>query len=73
MLNLLSLLVGVVTLPVMLVALIPLLGWLNYLVIPMALVGLALGAISGGSSGRNLNLVVLVVGGIRLWLGGFLF
>lgn len=73
MLNLLSILVGVVALPVMLLALIPLLGWLNYLVIPMALVGLAFGMLSSSKTGRNLNIVVLVIGSIRLWLGGFLF
>ncbi|MEN3748878.1 hypothetical protein TPR58_17010 [Sphingomonas sp. HF-S3] len=73
MLNLVSILVGLVTFPVMLVALIPLLGWLNYLVIPMALVGTALGALSDSSTGRNLNLVVLVIGFVRLWLGGFFF
>lgn len=73
MLNLLSILVGVVALPVMLLALIPLLGWLNYLVIPMALAGLAFGMLASSKTGRNLNIVVLVIGSIRLWLGGFLF
>ncbi|WP_066797348.1 hypothetical protein [Sphingomonas soli] len=73
MLNILSILIGVITLPVMLIALIPLLGWLNYLVIPMAVVGIALGAASGSNTGRNLNLVVGGVGLVRLWLGGFLF
>ena len=70
MLNLLSILVGIVTLPIMLIALIPLLGWLNYLVIPMAVVGIALGAASDSNTGRNLNIVVLVISGVRLWLGG---
>ncbi|RYE02815.1 MAG: hypothetical protein EOP61_07160 [Sphingomonadales bacterium] len=73
MLNILSILIGVITLPVMLIALIPLLGWLNYLVIPMAVVGIALGAASSSNTGRNLNLVVGGVGLVRLWLGGFLF
>lgn len=72
MLNFLSIIVGVLAFPVMLIALIPLLGWLNYLVIPLALLGAALGAMSDSNSGRNLNLVVLAVGGVRLWLGGFL-
>ncbi|MES2442940.1 MAG: hypothetical protein V4574_08925 [Pseudomonadota bacterium] len=71
MLNILSILIGIVALPIMLIALIPLLGWLNYLVVPMALVGTALGAASDSNAGRNLNLVVAVIGGIRLWLGGF--
>jgi hypothetical protein len=73
MLNLLSLLIGVVAFPVMLIALIPVLGALNYIVIPLAVVGLALGALSDSNSGRNLNLVVLVIGTVRLWLGGFIF
>lgn len=72
MLNLISIVVGVVALPVMLLALIPLLGWLNYLVIPLAVLGAALGAMSDSNAGRNLNLVVLVVGFVRLWLGGFI-
>jgi hypothetical protein len=72
MLNFLSLAVGVVAFPIMLLGLIPLLGWLNYLVIPMAILGLALGALSDSNTGRNLNIVVLLVGGIRLWLGGFI-
>lgn len=73
MLNLLSLIVGVVTVPVMLIALIPLLGWLNYLVIPMAIIGLVLGVLSDSNSGRNLNIVVLIIGAVRLSLGGFIF
>jgi len=39
MLNLVSIVVGVIALPVMLLGLIPLLGWLNYLVIPLAVLG----------------------------------
>lgn len=73
MLNLLSLVVGIVAFPVMLLGLIPLLGWLNYLVIPLAILGAALGALSDSNTGRNLNLVVLLVGFVRLWLGGFIF
>ena len=72
MLNLLSILIGIVTLPVMLIALIPLLGWLNYLVIPMAFVGIALGALSSSNTGRNLNIIVAIIGGVRLWLGGMI-
>lgn len=73
MLNLISILFAVVAFPVMLVALIPLLGALNYLVLPLALVGLALGVMADSKTGRNLNLIVLVIGGVRLWLGGFIF
>lgn len=72
MLNLVSVVVGVIALPVMLLGLIPLLGWLNYLVIPLAVLGAALGALSDSNTGRNLNLIVLLVGFVRLWLGGFI-
>ncbi|MEI9851069.1 MAG: hypothetical protein WDN24_09750 [Sphingomonas sp.] len=71
MLNVVSILLGIVALPIMLIALIPLLGWLNYLVLPIALVGVALGAMSDSNAGRNLNIVVAIVGGVRLWMGGF--
>lgn len=73
MLNLLSILIGIIALPLMLIALIPLLGWLNYLVVPVAIVGIAFGALSDSSTGRNLNIVVAIVGVVRLWLGGFIF
>ncbi len=73
MLNILSLLVGAVALLFAVPAFIPLLGWLNWLVVPVALVGLALGLASGRTSGRNLNLFVIVVGVIRLFLGGGIF
>lgn len=70
MLNILSLLIGLVALLVGLVGLVPLLGWLNWIAIPLAIVGLALGAMSGLHAGRNLNVVVLLFGSVRLFLGG---
>lgn len=68
--NLVSLLIGLVTLVLGLVAFVPFLGWLNWLVIPIGLVGVAVGALSSHRSGRNLNLVLVIVFAIRLWLGG---
>jgi len=70
MLNILSLLVGTVALALGILAFFPLLGWAYWLIIPIALVGLGLGVVSSRKSGRNLNLVVIVVGVIRLMLGG---
>lgn len=70
MLNVLSLLIGVVALILAVVAFIPLLGWANWIIIPIAVVGLALGALSGQTSGRNLNIVVIAIGALRLFLGG---
>jgi len=70
MLNILSVLVGLVALLFAIPAFIPLLGWMNWIVIPIALVGAGLGVLSSKKAGRNLNLVVLVVGILRLMLGG---
>jgi hypothetical protein len=70
LLNLVSLVIGIVALICVAIAFIPLLGWANWLIIPLAVVGAGIGAISGGKSGRNLNLFVIVVGIVRLMLGG---
>ena len=70
MLNFLSLIVGAVALMLGILAFFPLLGWAYWVIIPIALVGLVLGVLSPRKSGRNLNLVVISVGAIRLMLGG---
>lgn len=70
MFNLLSLVIGVVALIFALVAFLPLLGWANWLIIPLAIVGAVIGMISRSSAGRNLNFFVILVGVIRLMLGG---
>ena len=70
MLNLASLIIGAVALVLALVAFLPLLGWANWLIIPLALIGAAVGMASSSNSGRNLNLFVVVVGILRLMLGG---
>lgn len=73
MLNLVSLLIGLGTLFLALFAFLPFLGWANWVIIPFAVVGLALGAMSASKSGRNLNLVVIIIGALRLSLGGGFF
>jgi hypothetical protein len=70
MFNLVSLIIGAIALLCALVAFIPFLGWLNWLIIPLAIIGAAIGMISRGTAGRNLNLFVIVIGLIRLMLGG---
>ena len=70
MFNLVSLIIGVVALICALIAFIPLLGWANWLIIPLAIIGAAVGMISRGTAGRNLNLFVIVVGIFRLMIGG---
>lgn len=73
MLNIVSLVIGAVSLFFAVFAFLPFLGAANWLIIPMAVVGLAIGAVSGRKSGRNLNLVVIGVGVLRLMLGGGIF
>ena len=70
MLNLVSLLIGLVALLCAAIAFIPLIGWANWLIVPLAVVGAGIGAMSSSKTGRNLNLFVIVVGIIRLMLGG---
>jgi hypothetical protein len=69
MFNLVSLIIGLVALVCALVAFIPFLGWANWLIIPLAMVGALFGVISRGTAGRNLNFFVIVIGVIRLMLG----
>ena len=70
MLNLVSLIIGFVALICVAVAFIPFLGILNWLIIPLAVIGAGIGAMSQGKAGRNLNLFVIAVGVLRLFLGG---
>ncbi|ABF53143.1 conserved hypothetical protein [Sphingopyxis alaskensis RB2256] len=73
MLNIASLIIGVIALILAVFAFIPLLGWANWVIVPFAVIGLALGAMSDKTSGRNLNIVVVIIGVIRLMLGGGIF
>jgi hypothetical protein len=70
MLNILSIIIGLGALLLLVPAFLPLLGWANWVIIPIAVVGLALGAMSRENAGRNLNIVVVVIGVLRLSLGG---
>ena len=70
MFNLVSIIIGVVALLLAIVAFLPLLGWANWLIIPFALVGALLGMFSSSKAGRNLNLLVILIGVVRLSLGG---
>jgi len=70
MLNLASLIIGIVALVFGVIAFLPLLGWAYWLIIPLALIGAMVGMASSSNAGRNLNLFVIVVGVVRLMLGG---
>ena len=70
MLNLVSLIIGAVALVFALIAFLPLLGWANWLIVPLAIIGAVVGMMSSSNAGRNLNLFVIVIGIFRLMLGG---
>ena len=70
MFNIASLIIGFVALILALIAFIPLLGWANWFILPLAIIGAVVGMISRSTAGRNLNLFVIVIGIVRLMLGG---
>lgn len=72
MLNIISIIIGVVALLFAIPAFLPFLALAYYLIIPLAIIGAVIGAASSSNAGRNLNLFVIVVGVLRLMLtGGF--
>jgi predicted membrane protein len=70
MFNILSVLIGLFALILMIPTVIPLLGWANWFILPVAVVGLLFGLLSSRTSGRNLCLIVIALGSLRLFLGG---
>jgi hypothetical protein len=68
--NLASLIIGLVALILAIIAFIPPLGALNWLIVPLAIIGAVVGMISRSTAGRNLNLFVIIIGVVRLMLGG---
>lgn len=70
MLNILSLLIGLVAGIIAVFGIIPFVGWANWFVIPIAGLGLVLGLISRHREGQILNLVVIAIALVRLSIGG---
>jgi hypothetical protein len=70
MLNLISILIGIVALLLAIPSTIPLLGWGNWFVLPIAVVGAGIGMLSRSNGGRNFCLVVFAIAVVRLMLGG---
>ncbi len=70
MFNLVSIIIGIVALVFAVIAFLPFIGWANWLVIPLAIIGAAIGFMSRSTAGRNLNIFVIAVGVVRLMLGG---
>ena len=70
MFNIVSIIIGLVALVFAAIAFIPLLGWANWLIIPLAMIGAVIGMASRGTAGRNLNIFVILVCVVRLMIGG---
>ena len=70
MANIISFLFGAVALLLAIVGFIPLLGWLNWLNLLIAGIGIAFGFASDRNSGRNFCFVVAAICALRLWIGG---
>lgn len=70
MLNLISIVIGIAALLLAIPSTIPLLGWGNWFVLPIALAGAGVGALSRSNAGRNFCLIVFALAVVRLMLGG---
>jgi hypothetical protein len=68
--NAISKLIGIISLIIMVLGLVPLLGWLNWLVLPLAGIGLIFGVFDEKKEGFKINAVVIIISLIRLALGG---
>lgn len=73
MLNALSILIGLLSLVIVLPSQIPLLGWGNWLALPLIVIGIVVGALSRSNGGRNFCLIVFAIACVRLMLGGGIF
>lgn len=73
MLNALSILIGLLSLVIVIPSQIPLLGWGNWLALPLIVIGIVVGALSRSNGGRNFCLIVFVIACVRLMLGGGIF
>ena len=61
---------GIISLIIMLVAFLPLLGWLNWVSIPIAVLGLIFSSIVNSRNGKTMCIVAIIAGLLRLMLGG---
>jgi hypothetical protein len=70
MLNLIAYLFGLISLVIVIPSQIPLLGWGNWLALPLIVIGIIFGALSSRTGGRNFCLIVLLIAAVRLSIGG---
>lgn len=73
MLNILSIIIGIVAAMLAIVGLVPFFGWTNWIWLIVPVIGAVVGQLSGSNKGRNLNLIVGGIMVVRLMLGGGVF
>ena len=72
MFNFVSLVIGALLFIPALIAFVPLFGWMYWGIIPLAMIGLLVGLISGsdGRGGVRLNGLIILIGLFRLFIFG---
>ena len=68
--NVISIIMGLLAAVFMFVGFIPLLGWLNWGALFIAGIGAILGALAQKRAGLIICVVVIIIGGLRLMMGG---
>lgn len=69
--NIISTILGVVGLILLVLVILPILGAIgSWIALVVSIVGLLFGVFSRKNSGRNLNIVVIIIAVLRLWIGG---
>ena len=66
MLNIVSFILGLLSLVIVIPSTIPLLGWGNWFALPLIVAGIVVGQLSSKRSGRNFCLIVLLIAAVRL-------
>jgi hypothetical protein len=62
-----------VTIILLIIAFFPLLGWMNWAVIPFALISLVISVLAKAKGSTTICVVAVIAGLLRLMLGGGLF
>lgn len=68
-----GLVLGIISILGMLAGFFPFLGWFNWVNIPFAIVSLIFCVIFKAKDGKMLSMIAIIVGIIRLFLGGGIF
>lgn len=67
--RIISLLAGIVAL----IAFLPLFGWIYWLIIPLAVIGLIFAYLGNSRGSKIVSIIVIIMGFIRLSMGGGIF